>query len=205
MSEQVADLPTALQDNDEEAKRFDMLVLRTQLAILQAQPGYTALRDQLQAIASALEAQAAIPAIQAEMLLIQAMAGDEWWDGVTLAMLETARKKLRALVKLMEKSQRKVVFTDFEDELGEGTTVQLPGITVGMDLARFNEKARQFLRAHDTHLSLQRLLPHPWHLPRLPPRSPRQARCAPCRSIRTGRGHTRSWMRPRARPPSTTR
>lgn len=157
LSEQVADLPTALQDNDEEAKRFDMLVLRTQLAILQAQPGYTALRDQLQAITGALEAQAAIPAIQAEMLLIQAMAGDEWWDGVTLAMLETARKKLRALVKLMEKSQKKVVFTDFEDELGEGTTVQLPGITMGMDLARFKDKARQFLRAHDTHLSLQRL------------------------------------------------
>ncbi len=157
LSEQVADLPTALQDNDEETKRFDMLVLRTQLAILQAQPGYTALRDQLPAIASALEAQAAIPAIQAEMLLIQAMADDEWWDGVTLAMLETARKKLRALIKLMEKSQKKVVFTDFEDELGEGTTVQLPGITVGMDLARFKDKARQFLRAHDTHLSLQRL------------------------------------------------
>jgi type I restriction enzyme R subunit len=31
LSEQVADLPTSLIDNDEEAKRFDMLVLRTQL------------------------------------------------------------------------------------------------------------------------------------------------------------------------------
>jgi type I restriction enzyme R subunit len=50
LSEQVADLPTALLDNDEEAKRFDMLVLRTQLPILQAQPDFVSLRERLQAL-----------------------------------------------------------------------------------------------------------------------------------------------------------
>ncbi|MFZ2169467.1 MAG: DEAD/DEAH box helicase family protein, partial [Methylococcaceae bacterium] len=58
----VADLPTELTDEDEEAKRFDMLVLQTQLAILQARPGFAGLRDKIQAIASALEEQEAIPA-----------------------------------------------------------------------------------------------------------------------------------------------
>lgn len=157
LSEQVADLPTALVDNDEEAKRFDMLVLRTQLAILQAQPGFAGLREQMQAIASALEEQDAIPAIKAEMALIQAIAGDEWWEDVTIAMLEAARKKLRALVKLIEKNKKNIVYTDFEDELGESTTVVLPGIATGMNLAKFKDKARQFLRAHESHLSLQRL------------------------------------------------
>ncbi len=157
LSEQVANLPTALLDNDEEAKRFDMLVLRTQLATLQAQPGFVALREQIQSIASALEEQDAIPAIKAEMVLIQAIAGDEWWDGVTIAMLEAARKKLRALVKLIEKSKKNIVYTDFEDELGESTAVVLPGIATGMNLAKFKDKARQFLRAHESHLSLQRL------------------------------------------------
>jgi type I restriction enzyme R subunit len=157
LNEQVADLPTALVDNDEEAKRFDMLVLRTQLSILQAQPGFAALREQMQAIASALEEQDAIPAIKAEMVLIQSIAGDEWWEGVTIAMLEIARKKLRALVKLIEKTKKNIVFTDFEDELGESTNVVLPGIATGMNLAKFKDKARQFLRAHESHLSLQRL------------------------------------------------
>jgi len=157
LSEQVADLPTALVDNDEEAKRFDMLVLRTQLSILQAQPGFAALREQMQAIASALEEQDAIPAIKAEMVLIQAIVGDEWWEDVTIAMLEAARKKLRALIKLIEKSKKNVVYTDFEDELGESSNVVLPGIAKGMNLAKFKDKARQFLRAHEGHLSLQRL------------------------------------------------
>jgi hypothetical protein len=81
-------------------------------------PGFGALRDQIRAIASALEEQEAVPAIQAEMVLIQAIAGEEWWNDVTLGMLENARKRLRLLVKLIEKSKKKVVYTDFIDELG---------------------------------------------------------------------------------------
>jgi type I restriction enzyme R subunit len=76
---------------------------------------------------------------------------------VTVAMLEIVRKKLRALVKLIEKAKKIVVYTDFEDELGDETTIDLPQVGNGMDLAKFKEKARQFLRAHESHISLQRL------------------------------------------------
>ena len=41
--------------------------------------------------------------------------------------------------------------------MGDITEVVLPGIVATMSLAKFKEKARQFLRAHDSHLSLQRL------------------------------------------------
>jgi type I restriction enzyme R subunit len=157
LASHVASLPTELVDADEEAKRFDLLMLRTQLAILRAAPGFGALRDQIRAIASALEEQEAVPAIQAEMVLIQAIAGDEWWNDVTLGMLENARKRLRGLVKLIEKSKKKVVYTDFIDELGTEITFNLPEVANGLDMAKFKEKARQFLKAHEDHLALQRL------------------------------------------------
>jgi type I restriction enzyme R subunit len=157
LAQNVAGLPTGLVDEDEEAKRFDMLVLRTQLAILQARPDFAGLSEKIQAIAGALEEQESIPAIKAQMPLIQAIAGDEWWEDVTVSMLEIARKRLRALVKLIEKGKKIVVYTDFEDELGEETEIDLPQVSTGMDLAKFREKARQFLRAHESHVSLQRL------------------------------------------------
>ncbi len=157
LTTQVASLPTEFVDSDEDAKRFDLLVLRTQLAILQAAPGFDALRDQIRSIASALEDQEAVPAIQAERVLIQAIAGEDWWADVTLGMLENARKRLRALVKLIEKSKKKVVYTDFIDELGAGTTIALPEIANGLDMAKFKDKARQFLKAHEDHVALQRL------------------------------------------------
>jgi type I restriction enzyme R subunit len=126
LTNNVAGLPTELGDEDEEGKRFDMLVLRTQLAILQAKPDFKSLREKIQAIASALEEQEAIPAIKAQMALIQAIAGDEWWEDVTVAMLEIMRKKLRTLVKLIEKAKKIVVYTDFKDELGDETPIDLP-------------------------------------------------------------------------------
>jgi len=157
LNQNVAILPSSLLDNDEEAKRFDMLVLRTQLAILQARPDFASLRERMQAIASALEEQEAIPAIREQMILIQSIAGDDWWVDVTIAMLENARKKLRALVKLIEKGKKNIVYTDFQDEFGVETAITLPGVSTGMNLVKFKDKARQFLRAHESHLSLQRL------------------------------------------------
>ena len=147
---QVAGLPTELTDEDEEAKRFDLLVL-------QAGADFASLKDKIQAIASALEEQMAIPAIKAEVVFIQAVAGDEWWEDVTVPMLETARRRLRALVKLIPKGQKKIVYTDFEDELGELMPVELPQVTAGLSMAKFKEKARLFLKEHESHLSLQRL------------------------------------------------
>lgn len=157
LNSHVADLPTELADEDEEAKRFDMLVLRTQLAILQTKPEFASLKEKIQAIASALEEQAAIPAIKAEMVFIQEVASDDWWEDVTVPMLETARRKLRALVKLIPKGQKKIVYTNFEDDIGDGTTVDLPQVTAGLNMAKFKEKARVFLKAHEAHISLQRL------------------------------------------------
>ena len=156
LANNVAGLPTELRDEDEEAKRFDMLVLKAQLGILQDRPDFNSLREKIQAIAGALEEQEAIPAIKAQMPLIQAIAGDEWWQDVTVPMLEVIRKKLRALVKLIEKGKKIVVYTNFEDELGDAMAVDLPQVN-GLDLAKFKEKARQFLKKHENHISLQRL------------------------------------------------
>lgn len=153
----VADLPSTISDDDEEAKRFDMLVLRAQLSILQAKTDFSGLREKIQSIAIELEGQMAIPAIKAEAHLIEAVASDEWWEGVTVPMLENVRRRLRALIKLIPKTKKKVVYTNFEDEVGTSTTIDLPQVTAGLNMSKFKEKARVFLKAHDSHLSLQRL------------------------------------------------
>lgn len=159
LASKVAGLPSQITDEDEEAKRFDLLVLRLQLAILNSPRAERSrsLKERMQAIANALEQQMAIPSIKAEMVLIQAIAGEEWWEDVTVPMLETARKRLRALIKLIPKGEKKVVYANFEDEIGEASIVELPEISVGMNMAKFKDKARAFLRAHESHLSLQRL------------------------------------------------
>ena len=60
-------------------------------------------------------------------------------------------------MKLIPKGQKKIVYTDFEDELGALQTIDLPQVTAGLNMAKFKEKARVFLKAHESHISLQRL------------------------------------------------
>jgi len=153
----IAGLPSELTDEDEEAKRFDLLVLRAQLAILKANPDLASLKDKIQAIASALEEQANIPAIKAEIVFIQTITSDEWWEDVTVPLLETARRKLRALIKLIEKGKKNIVYTNFKDEIGDGVEIDLPQVSTGLNMVKFQEKARAFLKAHESHISLQRL------------------------------------------------
>ena len=157
ISTHLSALPTAVRDDDEDAKRFDLLMLRIQLCVLRAEPGFERLKTQIREIANRLSELESIPAVQTHMLLIERVAGDEWWQDVTIPMLEQARRHLRALVKLIDKTGRKVVYTDFEDELGETTEIALPIGGGAGDFERFRAKARVFLRAHEDHIALHKL------------------------------------------------
>jgi type I restriction enzyme R subunit len=136
---------------------FDLLILYLQLAQLRSEPSFTRLRDQVKEIAGLLEEKSAIPMIRALMPLIQDVQSDEWWQDVTVAMLEVARRRLRDLVRLIEKQRRNPICTDFEDEMGPETAVVLPGIGSGTDFERFRAKAQAYLRAHLDHIAIQKL------------------------------------------------
>ena len=104
-----------------------------------------------------LEEKSSIPMVHEQMPLIQDLQTDEWWQDVTVPMLENVRRRLRALVKLIEKQQRKPIYTDFEDEIGAETAIQLPGFASPDSYERFRAKTRQFLREHENDLVIHKL------------------------------------------------
>ncbi len=157
LSHEVAGLPTELDPENEEAKRFDLLALNLQLALLRADPGFERLRDRVKDIAGLLAEKDAIPMVREQMALIQAVQTDEWWQDVTVPMLESLRRRLRGLVQLIDKRQRKPVYTDFEDLIGAESDVALPGFAVGTDQAKFRAKAQAFLRQHLDHVAVAKL------------------------------------------------
>ncbi len=157
LSHEVAGLPSELDPENEEAKRFDLLVLYLQLALLRSEPGFVRLRDRVKEIAGLLEEKSAIPMVREQMTLIQDVQSDGWWQDVTLPMLEIMRRRLRNLVQLIDKRQRKPIYTDFEDEMGSEAAVNLPGIGAGTDYAKFLAKARAFLQKHLDHIAIEKL------------------------------------------------
>ena len=132
-------------------------MLNLQLALLRSEPAFERLRNQATEIAGLLEEKGAIPMVQAQMALILDLQTDEWWQDVTVPMLEGVRRRIRSLVQLIEKQRRRPIYTDFEDEMGGETAVDLPGFGEGTDYAKFRAKARAFLRAHQDHVAIYKL------------------------------------------------
>jgi type I restriction enzyme R subunit len=155
--EEIAPLPTERgPSGTEEAKRFDLLMFSLQLALLKGSKRFDTLRKQLLEIASALEDQTGIPAIARQAVLIEEIQTDLWWEGVTVPPLELVRLRLRDLVQHIEKSRRAIVYSNFADEIGEGVEHELPQIGEA-DFARFKQKARHFLKAHEDHIVIHKL------------------------------------------------
>jgi type I restriction enzyme, R subunit len=153
----IAGLPTALASEAEEAKRFDLLMLRLQLAQLRSADRFTRLRRPLQDILSALEEKDSIPMVREQMSLIQDMQTDAWWVDVTIPMLENARKRLRNLIRLIEKTRRQPIYTNFIDELGSETEIAIQAFGTSNEFDRFRAKARRFLLDHENHIAIYKL------------------------------------------------
>ncbi|MCQ9163912.1 DEAD/DEAH box helicase family protein [Arthrobacter sp. STN4] len=142
----------------EEAKRFDLIVLNAQLASLVDPGAVDRYRKKIQDIAAALADQPNNPAISPVLVLLEQIADDNEWQSVSLEWLESIRRKLRGLVHLIEKKRRNVVYTNFEDELGELVEIELDGVHSGVNnFDRYRQKAQMYLRSHLDLATLQRL------------------------------------------------
>jgi type I restriction enzyme R subunit len=114
------------------------------------------LRSSPLAASAALEDQTGIPAIAQQAVLIEEIQTNQWWECVTLPLLELVRLRLRDLVQHIDKSRKAVVYSNFSDEIGDGVEHLLPQIGE-TDFARFKQKARHFLKAHEDHIVLHKL------------------------------------------------
>ncbi len=154
---ELAGLPSALVDDDIAAKQFDYLILQAQLVILRSKKGLEDLKKRVTEIASALEEIENVPMVVEQISLILEVQTDEYWWGVTPAILETARRQLRDLIRLIELKKRARIYTDFEDEIGGSEEIEIQGVTVGTDMRRFQMKARCFLKKHQDHITIRKL------------------------------------------------
>jgi type I restriction enzyme, R subunit len=152
----VAPLPTP-DDDEEFARRFDLLLLNLQLAILERSPDQARYQQQVCDLAGGLEEKQTIPSVSQQMELILEVQTDAFWQNVTLAMLEQVRRRLRDLIKFIDREGgRQRVYTQFEDHVGEAQEVY-GLIAKDPKLKNYHLKMQKFIRDHETHVTIQRL------------------------------------------------
>ncbi|ODT00790.1 MAG: restriction endonuclease subunit R [Erythrobacter sp. SCN 62-14] len=154
---EIAVLPSAFEDTDIAAKQFDYIVLKGQLALLQNDASFSQCQEKVIALAAKLEDLGNVPMVKAQMDLILEIQTPDYWADTDAWGLEQMRRRLRGLMKLIEGDEAAIIYTDFEDQMGEATQIELPHAGIGTDKPRFLMKVRHFLKAHADHITIRKL------------------------------------------------
>ena len=153
----LAGLPAELAAEDESARRFDLIVLNLQLALLEKSGSFGRYRDKVMEIASRLEGKGTIPMVAQQMELILDLQLESYWAGITLALLEEVRLRLRELLKFFDKEEVKIFYTDFEDTIGEHTEIYVSGYASAEEMRQYKLKVERFIRDNANHITINKL------------------------------------------------
>ena len=153
----VAGLPSQRESDHITARLFDLQCVNLQLALLNKEKRFGKLREQVIEIAGRLEVLANVPAVQAEMALIQEVQTEGYWVGITAPIIEHLRRHLRGLIKFIEKQAGTTIYTVLDDQIGEATEVTLKDFSTGINMVQYRKKVEAFIRANANHLAIAKL------------------------------------------------
>lgn len=156
---EIAKLPTTNNEDKELAKRFDLIIINMQLALYSKSAKiFLKYVKKIKTIANLLEEKSSIPMVRSHIELIQELQTDEYWKDITISELEEIRKKLRNLIDLLDFQKQEVVYTNFQDEIGEVETTNTDTTqTAGVDLIQYRKKVEAFLQSHENEIAINKL------------------------------------------------
>lgn len=157
LRDHVAGLPSEQPSEHVTAKLFDLTCINLQIALLEGSGDFIRWRDKVIEIAAELEALGGIPAVAAQLPMLQALQSEAFWEGITLQMLEEIRRKLRGLVQFIERKGFAPVYSALDDEIGASTEVRLDSFSTGINLAQYKRKVEAFIRASESHVAIAKL------------------------------------------------
>ncbi len=161
----LAPLPHGLPTENPRIKRFDLICLNIQLAILDdrfsegdaTRSGLVALQDQVRDLLGNLEEKRTIPTVKAQLPLITSAQTAEWWLDVTPIEIESLRVNLRDLMQFVDRQAASIIYTDFQDKLGAMAEQTVPYNTTGFSPYQYRKKVEAYIRAHQNHVSIAKL------------------------------------------------
>ncbi|BAQ09542.1 type I site-specific deoxyribonuclease [Bacillus sp. OxB-1] len=141
-------------DDDELAKRFDLLLYTIELAKLNSNNATKPI-TRVMRTAEELSKLGSIPQVVEQKDIIQKVRGEAFWQEATVQELEEVREALRDLIKFIERDQQKIYYTDFQDEVIEQT--ENSSLLDVNDLQSYRQKVEHYLKEHQDQLAIYKL------------------------------------------------
>ena len=145
------------KDDDELARRFDVLILNYQLALLTGAYSTDRYINKISGTAKALLTKQNIPAVALQVPLLNELQTEPFWQSINVNRLDNVRLSMRDLIKCLDKEKQPLVTTTFEDELdheGIGEHDLTPNYS---NLQSYKDRVESYIRNHKDHLVIQKL------------------------------------------------
>jgi len=144
-------------DQDELAKRFDVLMLEVQYCILNGDKKQASLINKVVATAGKLSKKASIPAISKKIESVNKAREKVFWEDGNIIAIEKLRVEIRELIKYLDKENTPVFYTMFEDEF-VGDVVEHQLVYAFNDLDAYRRKVEQYLHENRHNLIISKLI-----------------------------------------------
>ncbi|MEJ7778676.1 MAG: DEAD/DEAH box helicase family protein [Daejeonella sp.] len=143
-------------DQDEKAKRFDVLLFELQMNVLMGLKRQAILIQKVVATAALLTKKGSIPSVANKMDRIKEIQHKPFWEAATIPDIEHVRLELRDLLKFLDTEAAPIYFTTFEDHF-ESDIKEHQVIYNFNDLAAYRQKVEFYLKENRSHLTIHKL------------------------------------------------
>lgn len=145
------------KNDDEFARRFDMVVLSYQLALLGNAYNKNRFANQITQASTQLLKKKNIPEVGAQVPLLTQMQSSTFWQAININHLENVRLALRDLMKYIDKEKQINVVTHFEDTLDHHAVHEQDALPTYGKLQSYKDRVATYVRNHKDHLVIQKL------------------------------------------------
>jgi len=156
MNTELSSLVLPLKD-DELARRFDVLILNYQLALLTGAHSTDRFINKIAGVAKDLLKKLNIPAVALQEGLLNELQTEPFWREVNTNRLDNVRIALRDLMKYIDKESQVNVITNFEDTLDYRGIAEHDVSPVYGQLQSYKDRVEAYVRQHNDHLVIHKL------------------------------------------------
>jgi type I restriction enzyme, R subunit len=157
INEHLAHLDVPDEADDELARRFDVLMLKFQLALLGGFKSFERYMVHVSSTAGALLKKQNIPAVGVHVELLTNLQTELFWQGVNVKRLDEIRQALRDLIKFLDREQQENVYTHFEDEIKTDQIKEHDVIKSHVNLQSYRDRVESYIRKNKDHMTIQKI------------------------------------------------
>ncbi|MDC1384407.1 DEAD/DEAH box helicase family protein [Crocinitomicaceae bacterium] len=155
IEEHLSELPVPETIN-EMARRFDLMMLKLQIASLMMSGTQKKYHESLMQIAEGLSEKYTIPQVLKSQGLIESMKDPDFYKGVSQKKLEQVREEIRELIHFLETKGRETIYTDIKDS-EVISTLRDNDLRSTYGGSIYKKRVEAFIRENKTQLTISKL------------------------------------------------